>query len=420
MADLIALPERATSDVFALVTDATAYFFAAGTSTPLTVYTDSGLGTPRGTSVAADAEGVFPQCWVAGGTAVKVDIQDGSAVSLPGFPQDNFPRFSEGGQDAADIVFAPITGNPATDAQTAIANNTADILLEENSRTMVATGGSSNAYTLTPGNTISAYATGQTFTVRWNHTNTGAATLNVNSVGTVNIKKRDLADTVVDVAAGDLATGKIDRVQYDGTQFILLTPGLAAEGSVGIVEAASTAEMTAGAAGKYPDAAKVAAFVGDQVGSQGAAVSISGASPWNLSTAIDSGANWIEVGFRQVSLSGTDDVLVQLSTGGAFTTSGYASETGNLTGTGQSVQSDTTGFIVNLGAAANSMSGTLRLIREPSSNTWVASHANRSATNTVAAGGGDIAMAGEVDGVRVTTNGSDTGDAGVAWVRWGV
>src|SRR5574343_558915 len=52
----------------------------------------------------------------------------------------------------------------------------------------LASGGSGNAYTLSPNRTISAYAAGVGFVFMANHANTGAATLNVSSLGAKDIR----------------------------------------------------------------------------------------------------------------------------------------------------------------------------------------------------------------------------------------
>lgn len=82
------------------------------------------------------------------------------------------------------------------------------------------TGGSSNTYTLTPNRTISAYADGDTFLIEPNHSNTGAATLNVSSLGARNIYHGDATP----LTGGEMASGGRYLVSYDGAQFILLNP----------------------------------------------------------------------------------------------------------------------------------------------------------------------------------------------------
>lgn len=73
--------------------------------------------------------------------------------------------------------------------------------------------GSANAYLLALDAQISAYVAGDVFKFKANFENTGAATLNVNSIGALTIKK----NTSVDLLAGDIKSGQIVYVVYDGT-----------------------------------------------------------------------------------------------------------------------------------------------------------------------------------------------------------
>lgn len=83
----------------------------------------------------------------------------------------------------------------------------------------ITTAGSSNAYTLTTGLSLAALASGQRFCVKWNHTNSGSATLNVDGLGAKTIKKRDAS---TNCSASDLVSGTYGFVAYDGTNFVLL------------------------------------------------------------------------------------------------------------------------------------------------------------------------------------------------------
>lgn len=86
-------------------------------------------------------------------------------------------------------------------------------------------GGSSNAYTVTLSPAISAYAAGQKITFLANHTNTGASTLNVNSVGATAIVK-GFSSTAL--AANDIQGGEPVTVMYDsggGGRFRMLCDG---------------------------------------------------------------------------------------------------------------------------------------------------------------------------------------------------
>lgn len=80
--------------------------------------------------------------------------------------------------------------------------------------------GSSNAYVLTTGMSLAAYADKQRFCVKWNHTNSGTATLNVDGLGAKTIKKRDAS---TNCSASDLVSGTYAIVTYDGTNFVLVT-----------------------------------------------------------------------------------------------------------------------------------------------------------------------------------------------------
>ena len=77
-------------------------------------------------------------------------------------------------------------------------------------------GGSSDAYTATPTPNWGAYVAGQTLGFVANHTNSGAATMNVSSLGAKNILKEDGSTTL---AADDIAQGTLYTLKYDGTAF---------------------------------------------------------------------------------------------------------------------------------------------------------------------------------------------------------
>lgn len=67
---------------------------------------------------------------------------------------------------------------------------------------------------------VTAYATGQTFKFKANTANTGAATLNVNSLGAKTIVKNYNAT----LADNDILANQLVEVIYDGTNFQLLSP----------------------------------------------------------------------------------------------------------------------------------------------------------------------------------------------------
>lgn len=121
MADRIYLP-RALDDNGDIVAGARATFFEDGTSTPLTVYSDTGATTPVTQPLVADATGTFAATFTTQG--VKVVITDGDGVELPGSPYDPAIVSLAAATGAASVTFAPITGNTATNVQNAIQNLT--------------------------------------------------------------------------------------------------------------------------------------------------------------------------------------------------------------------------------------------------------------------------------------------------------
>lgn len=113
-------------------------------------------------------------------------------------------------------------------------------------------GGSSNAYTLSPNRTIAAYAAGINFTFLANHANTGAATLNVSSLGAKDIRDRNGNA----LTGAEIASGGVVEVVYDNSNGYFRATNIvansasstpsASETVQGIVELATAAETLTG------------------------------------------------------------------------------------------------------------------------------------------------------------------------------
>lgn len=95
-----------------------ARFYRSGTTTPVTVYTTSGLGTPHGTFVTADAEGKFAAVWTDGAVDVKCVIETDTGAVV----QTIDPVFatSSSASGASEITFTPTVDLPFTNVQAAI------------------------------------------------------------------------------------------------------------------------------------------------------------------------------------------------------------------------------------------------------------------------------------------------------------
>jgi len=134
-------------------------------------------------------------------------------------------------------------------------------------------------------------------------------------------------------------------------------------------------------------------------------------------TGIPSWANRVTITPSLLSTSGTSDILIQMGNG-SFVTSGYVCNYQGFTGAATGLLTSTAGFIIDVDAAANQQSGTITLTRQ-SGNTWVATGGIRRNGSSSGVLAGEIALAGALDRVRVTTViGTDTFDAGSVSFSW--
>ena len=89
--------------------------------------------------------------------------------------------------------------------------------------------GTANAHVIALSPAITAYAAGQAITFKSGAASTTASTVNVNGLGVKAIKKKNDQD----IAAGDIESGSIVTVVYDGTNF-QMTSQLASDGGLSI------------------------------------------------------------------------------------------------------------------------------------------------------------------------------------------
>ena len=182
MATLFQLPREAPLFAGASLPGALAYFFEPGTTTPITTYTTPALSTGHVHPVVADADGVFPAIYVNEAVNSTYRLQLKTSAGVLKYDEDNLPtkiRPADVGQWAGTA------------------------------------GGSANALTLTPSPAISAYATGQCFRFLSASANTSAVTVAVSGLATKGITKNGSTALV----AGDIPSGAVVTITYDGTQF---------------------------------------------------------------------------------------------------------------------------------------------------------------------------------------------------------
>ena len=169
---------------------ATLTFTQAGTSTACNVYTTAALTVAAGTSgvVTADSAGQFVAIYLDPSTAYdyKCVLKDSGGTTIATW--DNIPR---------------LTG---TYAWCGTGGGTVDVI------------------TLSPTVAVASYATGQTFRFVSSGANTGAVTVAVSGLTAKAITK----DGTTALAAGDIPSGAVVTITYDGTRFQLGANSLAA------------------------------------------------------------------------------------------------------------------------------------------------------------------------------------------------
>jgi hypothetical protein len=317
-----------------------------------------------------------------------------------------------------------------------------------------------NSITATATPTLTAYATGAIYSFIAANTNTGAATLSIDSLTAASITKNGS----VALSAGDIQAGKMMLVEYDGTTFQLVNNivyggsitngnivsltsplGVANGGSGAATFAAnsvllgnntaafqtvapgtsknvltsngttwSSAAPSTGLAtaiGQVPFSTDGSTFTPTQKIVQGTATSpVSGSA--TVFTGIPSWVKRVTLMFSAVVKSGTSNLLVQLGNG-SIITSGYVSSGGQIYSTGAASTSSTAGICFFTNTAAFSLSGAV-IFTNISGNTWVANGTLYSTSGVVAAlpGGGIITLSSALDRINVTSASAETFSVG--------
>jgi len=130
-------------------------------------------------------------------------------------------------------------GTAATDA--------ANLSQAQSTATKLLTVSGTDTITASGSPTVTAYATGAMYYFTPAATNTGAATINIDSLGAKSITKNGTTA----LAAGDLTSGKVAVVVYDGTRFQLVA-GFSASSTGNITFSGNTIGTTSGTINLIP------------------------------------------------------------------------------------------------------------------------------------------------------------------------
>lgn len=130
-------------------------------------------------------------------------------------------------------------------------------------------------------------------------------------------------------------------------------------------------------------------------------------------TNIPSWVRRITIIFSDISLSGSDNLLIQIGDSGGLETTGYLGAGGYTVNASTGVASNfTTGWGIVIGAAAGVFHGTMQIVNL-TGNTWVSSSTGGySNAAAFVGGGGNKTLSAQLDRVSVTRTGTNTFDAG--------
>jgi hypothetical protein len=205
------------------------YAYESGTQTQVTLYAED-PATPGASvlsqPVEADADGVFPPIFVADASLLRLLVTDEDDVPLQGYPMDDILPMATSGTGADGISFSPTETVTATTVQAAIemVSELYDDQGDLNTRALTpwVTGGTGNAYTISPTPAITAYG-GNTFIVRPDRANTSTQpTLNVNGLGTRPLRKVASNGSPGNLLLGELQPYREIMVYDDGEYFLIM------------------------------------------------------------------------------------------------------------------------------------------------------------------------------------------------------
>lgn len=174
------------------VSGAVVRFYEVGTLTAKTIYSDQALSVSLGSFITTDSAGRFTLPYTTNPYKIRVETSTTDSTLI--YEQDHI------GQDIADV-------NTQTEGLLTVAN------VQNSVGTFATTGGSGSAYTVTLSQALTSYQTGQNIKFKANHTNTGAATINVSNVGVVPLQ----GNLGTNLVAGDIVADGVYEIIYDGS-----------------------------------------------------------------------------------------------------------------------------------------------------------------------------------------------------------
>lgn len=364
---LLFTPSRALDANAYAAPGATATFYAAGTMTLITVYSDEAGSIATTNPVVADANGIFPQTYAA--VEAKVIVRDAGGATL--WTIDPVPSTSSAAVGASGVTFTPSAGIPETNVQDAIE--------------AVFASAASGYLDFGLGNTGNApiiSALNDTSTATGMYRFTGATTGTFPS----------------GVVAADTGLVTVDRQTGTEAMMILRVAG------------SSRVYLRLLSAGTW-QAWQEEVFAPTESG----VIALSGTAT-TISTAIPADTKRINVWVRNASLDAVGTAGLQLGTAGAFIGAGYLATSGDRTG-----ETTATARLVDrggAGGAGNVFDVYYRLRRTTTStNVWQCDHDGFVQGGVPFSGCGQITLTTAIDRIRYNTSGPNF-DGGSVFAEW--
>jgi len=175
-------------------------------------------------------------------------------------------------------------------------------------------------------------------------------------------------------------------------------------------------DMSSDSAALVPSQQSVKAYVDASVVQEGGLLSTASGTSVSSSDLGVTTPTIIHMAFDQVSVSGTDDLLVQIGDAGGIETTGYESDGVSAASGGNGTVNSTAGFIIDISVAARAFSGTATLVKV-TGNIWSFGYAGRTASGVAAVGGGRKELSAPLTQILLKPTGSDSFDGGQVRIR---
>lgn len=406
MANLLII-ERALDANGYVSPGAKATIYLTGTTTLIDVYSDRDGTIAAANPIIADGNGFWPQRYVT--ETPKAVVTTSADVSL--YTLDPVPATFGTGAAAAGVSFDPTAEVPENNVQAAIESVAATVV---GGLTAYGIGVTGNAPLL-----ANIDATGTASGVyRWDGASTGTfpAGISAATTGLIDFDRQTSAQGMMTLRAlGQTRT----YVRFLNTTWgAWREEANVADGSARgalIRKGASAWESVAlGTSGQVLTSNGTDALWGSSPAvpiTWEALVSTSGAGPISVSTTLPATATEIYFLLNGASLSGSDNIIIQLGTAGSWITSGYDA-IGTVSGGASGGATATNGALVFGGVGSRAYKGLLSFYKFTAANAWVWTVGGHDGVNAALGGGGTVTTTDQPTRIRIDASGGNTFDAG--------